>query len=341
MAVGLIDLQRTQFGLETVLGTEVNATTYFRGQNENQDDQEIVYPEEHVGILGGAGRTYSARDETIIELPEIEATFEQLPYLGSWGIKSAVAGVQDGAGTDYIYTYPFPTGWQVPDSYTLEVGDNIQAEVITACFAESFKISGKANEAWKMGSTLRGWSPADETAPGTFTGALTIPTVYEVLFGFTSLYIDAIGGTAGTTQITSSFLNFSLEVSNIYRGVATGDGSGKHFIFLKPAAEGGEIKLTFTLEHDTQSVQEREYRRLRTARLIQIKGESEADVTTPGTTYSKKTVLITLPGTYMEADSYGDEEGNRTIEFSFKGHYHATPANRGSLVVVNELNALA
>lgn len=332
---GIKGLVKAQFSKETTLGTEVNASTLWRGMALLQDESEPVYAEEDVGIIGGVGRTYTPKEDAVIELDETEATFEQLPYLFNMGIRG-VAGVQDGAGSGYVYTYPFPTtSIFTPYTYTWELGDNQQAEIMTAVFAEEITISGASEESWMMSGNLRGWIATDPTT--TFTGSLAIPAVEEIIFGKTKLYIDAIGGTIGSTQKTNTFLSFELTINNIYQAVWTGDGVNKNFTFIKMNSEP-EITLEFTLEHDATSVAERVIRRGRTGRQIRIDGIGSALTTTA--THSTKLCRIDLVGTYEEPEEMDEEDGNMILNFKLRNHYHQTPASRGSIVVVNQLSTL-
>ncbi len=51
-------LRKLQFGKETTAGTNVDATTIWRGMGTIKDEREVVFPAEDVGILGGTDRSY-------------------------------------------------------------------------------------------------------------------------------------------------------------------------------------------------------------------------------------------------------------------------------------------
>lgn len=338
MAVGVRTLGKAQLGKQVSFGTPVAATAIWRGPLVKlKDTSEHVFPDEDVAIIGGVGRNYIPKYGAEIEVTETEATFEQLGYLLNMGIVG-VAGVQDGAGSDYIYTRPYPsTVATVPYYYTWEVGDNTDVEEAYNLFATEVTISGAAEQSWMMSAALLG--ALDETDPTTaFTGALPHTTPEEIQFGKTKLYIDAIGGTIGTTQKSDTLLSFTLKISKVYVAKSPANGSSRNFTLVKNVGRP-EITLEFTLEHDATAVAERAIRRARTERQIRIKGEGSA-IVTPGTTYSVKTAILDIVGTYMEPETYEDEDTNNVMKFKIKDHYSSTTSTRGKTILVNSLSVL-
>ena len=81
MTQGIKALRRIQLGAESVAGTQVAATTLWRGTGTIQDNLEQVFPEEDIGILPGVDRSYIPKVEAMLSLSQTEATFQQLPYL--------------------------------------------------------------------------------------------------------------------------------------------------------------------------------------------------------------------------------------------------------------------
>ena len=116
-------------------------------------------------------------------------------------------------------------------TYTIEGGDNQLAQESDYCFVESFKISGNAGEGVMMEATWRGRDVVDTT----FTGALTAPTLIpgdHIVFGGSNLYIDAVGGTIGTTEITSTLLSFELDVTTGLKAKFTNLGKDFDFVYF-------------------------------------------------------------------------------------------------------------
>ena len=333
---GLSSLDKFELGVESTFDTAVACTTLWRGKCTHTDESEPQYPDESVGFAGGLGRNYIPHETGTINIEETPMTFEQLPYLLNMGI-DANTGVQDGAGSDYVYTYPIwydSTNIPVPNTYTWRVGDNQQAYLYTGAFVEEMTLKGAYTEALMMEATLR--AHADDSTT-TFTGGLSVPAVTDMLFGNCKMYIDPVGSAFGTTQITQTFLSFELTINNMFKAQMTGDGTSLFATLMK--ANMPEIELTFTLEHDATSVTERAARAAGTPRKIRIENTGPA-VATPGTTYSNKTLFIDLVGTYMAPEERDDDDGNNTMTFVLKNHYNVTAATRGTITVVNELSAL-
>ncbi len=332
MAGGIKPLRKLQLGRESVVGTEVAATTIWGGTGTIQDNQEVVFVEEDVGTLQSQGRVYIPKVEGALSLEETPATFEQFPHILEMGIKTDTPA-QDGAGTDYIYEYAWPTTAKPTiKTYTIEGGDNQQEEQMLACFATEFTLAGAAGEAWNMSGELVG----RQVAAGTYTGAQSRPSVEEMLFQKSKLYIDDTGGTLGATQATNTFISADLSVTTGFHAKYTGDGA-LYYSYIEAGMP--EIVLTVTFEHDAVAVAEKANWRAETAQLIRIKIEGST-VATPGTTYSVKTVLLDLPGTWETFGAIDDNDGNDVVEGTFRVHELSADSQVPMITVVNELSAL-
>lgn len=329
---GIKALRKIQLGREATAGTAVAATTIWRGMGTIEDTLETVFVEEDIGYLGGVDRAYVPKLGASLSLGSTPATYEQLPHILEMAILAETA-TQDGAGTDYIYDYvEATTALPTLKTYTIEGGDNIQAEEMEYVFCESFTLSGKAGEASMMAAELRG----RQVATTTFTGALALPTVEEILTSKGKFYIDAVGGTIGTTQKSNTLLDYTLNWATGIKAVHTVDGQ-LYFALTKKTAP--EITLDLTFEHDATSVAEIAAWRAGTARQIRLQFEGSA-IATPGTTYSVKTFNIDLAGKWDSFSAIGDQDGNDIVTGTFRARYNATAALFAELLVVNELDAL-
>lgn len=329
---GIKPLRRIQIGAESTAGTAVAATTYWRGNGVLADSREVTLVEEDTGYISGIDRVYVPKYEGAISFDEIEATFEQLPYILNAGIMAAT-GVKDGSGSGYVYTYNFPTTSKPTiKTYTIEMGDDQQAEEMEYCFVEELTISGKAGEPVMMSANWIGRQVANTT----FTGSLSMPAVEEMLFGKAKLYINATSTYPASTQITQSFLSFELKIKTGWQAVYTGDGN-LYFTFAKITKP--EITLSLRLEHDSQSVAEKTAWRAGTARAIRILVEGSA-LTTAGTSYTYKSLIIDVVGKYTEGSGLEDEDDNDVIDLTLTSRYNSTAAAAGRIIVVNSLSAL-
>ena len=154
---GIKRLRKLQFGKETTAGTAVPATTIWRGTGTLEDLRAPYFPDEDIGYIAPVNRVVIPFTQGQLDLDEVPATFEQLPYILAMGVDGVVTGTKDGAGDGYIYTYTFPTtAAKTPKTYTVEGGDNVQVEQMAYTFCESFKLSGKPKEPWMVSGKLIG-----------------------------------------------------------------------------------------------------------------------------------------------------------------------------------------
>ncbi len=331
---GVRALRKIQLGQESVAGTAVAATEIWRGTGTIDDEREQVFPEEHVGFVAPLDRSYTPKLEGALAMDPTPATFEQLPYILTAGVKDVTTGAADGAGTDKIYAYTFATtAKQAPQTFTLEGGDDAGAEECNLCFVTDFQLAGVAFEAWMMSANWMG----REVTPSTFTGALTLSAIEEILFSKTKLYIDPIGGTIGTTQISGTLLAASLNVDTGQRPIPVGDGS----LFYSAIDQklSPQITLELTLEHDANAIAELVNFRAQTPVLLRLICEGSA-AATPGTTYSNLTLIIDLAGKWEGFEKIGEQDGNDIRVGTFRPGYDLTSASFAEILVVNELTVL-
>jgi hypothetical protein len=328
---GIKALRKLQIGKESTAGTPVAATTVWRGEGTGADNREVVFPAEDVGILGGLDRAFTPKLEASVDMAETPATFEQLPYILEAGI-AAETPTQDGAGTGYVYEYAFPTTAQnVPKTYTIEHGDDQQAEEIEYCHVTELTIAGAAGESLNMSATWKG----RQSATTSYTGAVAIPTVEEILFGTGKLYIDPTSTYPATTQKSNTLLNAELAVTTGMQAVYTADNL--YFSFIKNVMP--EITLNITFEHDSTAVAEIAAWRAGTARSVRLEFTG-SDLTT-GATYDEKKLIIDLVGKWESFEALGEQDGNDIVTGTLRCRYNATAGALGNILVVNELSALA
>lgn len=334
---GIKRLRRVQFGKETTAGTAVPATTRWRGTGVLKDLREVEEHEEDVGILGGTDRTDVVALKAGIDLAAVPLTFEQFPYILAMAFGGPTTGAADGVGTDKIYSVNVPTT-SIPtlQTYTVEGGDNFEQEVMENAYCTKFSIVGAPGKVNTISASLAG-RQAQRLGAG--FAAASLPIVENALFQKSKVYLDAIGGAYGTTQVANAVLGYKVDVEIPTAMKFTADGA---LTFSFAQFVDFVIKGEITFEHDTavsgNSGAKQDWRN-QTPKLLQIKMEGSA-VATGGTTYQKKTILINLPIKYKVADPLTDQNKNDTIKLSWRSRYNATAGNAGMFVVVNELTAL-
>jgi len=330
--MGVKTLRKLQFGTESTKGTLVAATTVWGGTGTIEDMIDVKLADEDVGLMMGRTRTYVASKGAKLTT-EAEATFEQLPVIFDSGVKT-VAGSQDGAGTDYIYTYALPTtAANVIKARTWEGGDDAGAEVMEYGFVTDFKLTGKFNEAIKMSAEWAG----RQVAVQAFTAAIAVPTLSVIPFNTGILYIDPTTTFPATTAKSNTLL--SMEFGGKTGFVPFPAASGNlYFGAEKQVAPEFELKIVF--EHDATSVAEKVAWRAQTPRAIRLKWTGAA-VGTGGTTYSVKTFIIDVTGVWTKFDKIGEENGDDIVAGTLVCRYDAVEPTSGQFIIVNELSALS
>jgi hypothetical protein len=329
---GLKALKKIQLGQEAVAGTEVAATTVWRGSGNLRDDRNLQFVDEDIGVFAGSDRTYTSSYFATLLMESTPASYQQIGYILNAGINIDVAGSADGGGTDYIYTHTVPTtGLPTIKTFTIEGGDNQQEEQVLYGFVQDFTIEGSGGEALMVSANWGG----RQQQTGTFTGSVAIPTLETILFSKGKLYIDASGGTHGSTQVADTLLAATLNVNTGIIPKYTADGS-LDFSFIQYTMP--EITLDVTFEHNASAVAEKAAWRAETVRLIQLKFEGSA-FGTGGTTYSNHTFIVDLVGKWESFAELGDQDGNTIVTGTFRNRYNSTDG-AGQFVVVNELATL-
>lgn len=329
MTDGIKKLRRVQLGKETTAGTAVAATTIMRITGATLEDASTYeFPDEDVGLLVQTDRNYVPMLAAKVSMPDNPATFEQLPHVFEAGIKKVTNGATDTGGAGKIYAYAFPTtAPNTIQSYTLEGGDNIQEEEIEYCFVQGFKLSGAPKEVVNFSAEWVG----RQVKPSTFTPGLSIPSVEEILFGMTKLYIDNAGGLGGTL-VSSTLMGFTLDVDTGLREVFSGDGQ-LYFDRTKNIGPSGTLEVTF--EHNSSAVAEKAAWRAKTTRAIRLVIEGSAF--TAGAGYSKKTLKIDVCGRWLKFDKIDEMDGNDIVTGTLQIGYNSTEALWGEITVVNLL----
>ncbi len=333
--MGNIFKSKVQLGRESVNGTAVAATQVWRGPAGFLDEQQtLVFADEHIGNIPGKDRTYIPQVLTAIAFPDAPATYQQLISLFSAGIENATPGA-DGGGTNFIYDHTVPVDTQPADTfiqpYTIETGDNQGAEEAAYCIPAEISLKGVMGESLMVSSTWFG----RQAAPTTFTPALSLLAVEEILMQKGKLYIDAAGGTIGSTQITNSISEIELSVKTGWQPRFTADGE---LFFTKAVMTRPEITLRIAFEHETQSIAEKVLMRAQTARAIRLTFEGST-FATPGTIYSVHTLNIDLAGKWETFETISDADGVSESAGIFMVKDNDAEDLYAQLIVSNEIAA--
>ncbi len=329
--MGIRRLNYLQLGDEGTPGSEVAATAVWRGKAMISDDLDIIFPPEDIALIPGSTRSYIPKTGGVVLMEETPLTFEQLPYILDAGIDND-SPAADGGGSGYVYAYVFPTTVaKSPKSYTLEGQDDQQEEQMLYSMVRNFTISGRANEACMMSA---GWFGRTVNT-GTKTASLAAQAVDEAMFGNVKVYIDAGGGTIGSSQKTSTVREFALSVNTGIIPLATADD---RLDFALDGMTQPILSLRLKMLHNSTAVAEKAAMRAETVRLIHILIEGPALST--GATYSKKTVIIDVAGLWQKPPGLTDDEGQNVVDMSLNVLYSLADTLFAEITVVNELSAL-
>lgn len=246
----------------------------------------------------------------------IDATYEHLIYLlqGFFGV-----GTVTGTSGSAQFTHTFNGATTVtpsPGIYTFEWTDSTDAYLINGALFKTLKIAGKKGSVW----TAEG----DIVAANMTTGALTTtlsdpsPVVNLIRMADTNIYLDISTGTIGTTVVSASLIEFSLELESGYHtklfgGAMTPGNYG-------PDRHDGRLKVT--LEENTTS-----------------KALFDALISTGGATVVRQAEIRGQQTTALVAklqlngvidnqpELWKDDGGNRALDFEFAGVDSTTLGN--------------
>ncbi len=223
-------------------------------------------------------------------------------------------------------------------TYTAEGGNNARVDRSPYSFPTSFELSGKGGQnadAILLSSswTTRQWA---KLATG-FTAGITIPAVDEALFTGARLYIDDVTGAIGTTEAPDTLASFDYKATT---GLAHQFAANGSLGFSKAHRKGG-VKITSTLTLYQNSVAMAEYDNwlAQKPRLVRIRIDGPT-LASAGTVYSKKAIVLNLPGTWTKFPSPDEIEGAEVLAGQFRVAYDPTANVGPSITVVNELAAL-
>lgn len=330
-AYGMWPLNVCQIGREATPGTAVAATTIWRGPFGGwDDDRQTEEIAEDVGTFGFTERTVDTFYGAKIPFPSAVAHYEQLLYLHS----GSVGEVAPTGSSPYIYSYAASLG-DTPNTlkaHTLRVGNKQVSSdlgLFTRAYPMEWELSGNQKETWKISGT---WT-APRKESGSFTAGLSLPSWNPMVFGKSKLYIDAEGGTIGTTQKTGVLMGFSLKYDPQLEWVPVGDGNlyAIAYKISRPV-----ITFTLTLEVEENSgvsavaVQRAAYE-AKTIQQFRISCTDSANLN----------MVMDFAGQYTKVGAYQKSgNNNTTCQFEGKVLYSSTAALFYENVITCGLSAI-
>jgi hypothetical protein len=327
---GPYSMNKIQLGRESAFGTAVAASTIWRGAFAMLEDASTrVIVDEQVGVLVQAERAYDSAYLGKLSMPATELTFEQLPHILEAGILTATPGA--GPGYSRAYAYPVDNSVPTPKSYTIETFNNAADSdmlEMEGSLVEEFTLEAQAGQAWKVSANWFG----RQVLPTTPTSLSTLVAVEDAMLPKTALYLDATGGTIGTTQRLGVLMGVSIKVTTGLVAVPVGDGQLYHttYKWTKPEIT---YSITFELQKDTVSVvaAERAFRKSGAVRLIQLTCSGSG---------ATKSMVIKLAGKHDVVGNYENSNGNTTVRLDGHAVYSSADSLFFSITVVNGVATL-
>ena len=222
-------------------------------------------------------------------------------------------GVTPSGAGPYVWTFAPGTAL---DSHTIEWYDGARGWDGAGIVGNKLKISGSVNDRIMVDYEGMGLSMV-QASP---TAALPdrVPTIIE---GWeTQLYIDAFGGTAGTTAVNGTLVNWEVELTN----------SLEHEFFAQNDISAGVItlgeievtaKLTFRADPAVALTEFNNWD-AETKRLIQLEFGQNEVISGPDNLYVK----VNLPGAWSAVNLGGSNQNSRMYELSMNYVYDTTNA---------------
>lgn len=329
----LIQLGR-QSSLSAVAAA-TTATTKWRGEGITDivDARKRVRVPENIGLMGNTDRLYDASSLGKLAMSKTPFTFEQGPHI----LEAAIKAATPGASTAYLRTYDLPQANtpNTPKPYSIEAGNAViggDAHVMPGSYVEDFELSGEAGPdgtAWMISAN---WFGQAKTLQA-FTGALSAPTVEEAIFNKTKLYVDATGGTIGTTLKSNVLVKANIKVKTGIMAVPTADGV-LFFTAVKSVVPDDQVRFELTYELEDVAglvIAERAFYVSKVARLIRLD--------CPGSS-ADKNLQVNMAVQYDEFSTYENTNGNVTV--TVKGYALISPADSAyfAILVKNGISAL-
>jgi len=323
---GLYTFRDVRCAPETTPGTKVTtATARLLGKLTAPLGAPILHrPQEETGSLAGNTRTVVVGEELKMSF-EGDCTFEQLVYLLNMGIK----GITTPTGTSPTYTWAFKhtlTSPSTPKSFSFQFGDDEAVYDAEYVLASGLQISGKMDAPLTMKADLFGrnfaassWNPA--------VGALASQTVETALSNKMRLYIDAAGGTIGSTEKAATIISFDWKLDTRYVPRKRG-GSNLYFAGISQ----GRPKLTvdMTVEFNAGVEAEAVIFRAGTRRLFRLE--------IPGT--GTKKITFDWSGVYTDFGPLEEQDGMDTVKLKTELELDTVFTDLFSATVINSVASL-
>jgi hypothetical protein len=329
--MGELAFRKVQYGRETTRGTAVAATKMWPGKIQVPTDRQPVFPELTTGRRARAQA--GVINQLLVDgftLSMEQGVFQMLPFLFSMLLKGGVTASETTTSqADYLWDFtPSLTAANAQNAFTVEFGDDTQAYEMEYCMARRLTIAGTLGE--NAGVSLEAECFGRQITPTTFTGSLA-PLAYEYMSAnMAKLYKDSTWANLGTTQLTSTLQDFSIEILSGLHPKFLGDGQK---IFSTHGEGYVDAMATFTFEGNATADAIFDDFQAGTKRALQL--QLLGSQIGSGTTYACK---INMFGQFESVIPLNSEKNGNNLHaavFHILDDNAATPHSLGVTVTTN------
>lgn len=325
--MGSSDLRVAQIGKQAGFGTPVAATAKLMALTDLSAKPEVTI-KQSTYLQGDWAPSHVARATDKRGSAKLvgDLCFEDAPIYLSAAVKGGITGAGATADKTWDVAAPLTTSPAL-DLRTLEVYDGNQEYELTDAFISQLNIAGAAANDGLV--TFEADWLGRELVKSTLTPALANRAIDTIPVGGMSLYIDAIGGTIGTTIKAATLIDFSFQFTpNTHlKKFADGDVRPSAVGYARPAAQ-----LSFSAEFNANAIAELDqYLAGTTGRLVRLVA------TGPTLGSSAKKFQLDFAGDIISSgDFWGNRDGNTTVQLTLAARYDsATFANYVKFQVIN------
>lgn len=299
-----------QFSLETTAGTSVPATRrgYFNAEASKLTRERDVRFHKFATASRDNTRAATRGPVTVAGTLEQPLSSSEIIELLLMGVKAAVTPT---GTTAKLWT--FTPGTTLAPA-TIEWHDGARVWEASGCYVESLKIAGSVKDTNTVTAEIFGLSMVSSS----LTGALA-ERVPDFIEGWeTKLYVDTFGGTAGTTVVEGTLLNWEIEIKNNLMRKYFADNT-----LDAGAIRPGELEISAKLTFDaaaTAALTAFNDFDAATKKLVRLEfGQNEV---IDGS--DKKFVTVDLPAAWSAVDLGASDDGSRAYALSCNYVYDPT-----------------
>lgn len=315
------DLRIVQLGHETQFGTDVTPTVKLRGITDaSLSPRQEAKNVEEIGSLGPSSLANVLRQSGEGSFEGVQ-TYEDAPL-----VLSMLFGVgAPSAGPPYTRDYVAPlAAAPTPELQSIEFGAPGAGYLATSCLLTKYRETIEEGNFATFGVDFV--CPTIEPL-GSFT-SLSDRAVEAVRAADTKLYLDAWGGTMGSTLVAATVIKADIEIDPKYHL--------KNFLGSLTPESWGYAKWAFTLKMTVEfattakAIADALVAGGLIQRLIELRSTSSTNVI-------KRQFAAKLVDGF---ELFTDREGNMTLDLTFDGQYQGTFANHIKYSVTNAVAVL-